>query len=124
MACPERGPGMLYAAVSILQNGIKMTNEPPKGLRANLMSCYYGFNDDMIDKCEDKGPVWRKLLYAICFYHAVAQERRKFGPLGWNILYEYNDSDREVTRAPRLELDVRMTLYARGHTRTIVCALV
>ena len=81
--------------VSILQNGIKITNEPPKGLRSNMMSAYYVFNDEVMDKT-DKPESWRKLLYAVNFYHAVIQERKKFGALGWNIRYEFNDSDKEI----------------------------
>ena len=71
--------------VSILQNGVKMTNEPPKGLKANLKATYYKMTDADLQST-DKPEAYRKLLFALCFFHACCQERRKFGPLGWNVL--------------------------------------
>ncbi|XP_077988088.1 dynein axonemal heavy chain 2-like [Glandiceps talaboti] len=82
--------------ISILQAGIKMTTEPPKGLKANMKRLYQLITEQQFVRCH-KPEKYKKLLFALCFFHSILIERRKFRMLGWNIMYGFNDSDFEVS---------------------------
>jgi hypothetical protein len=45
----------------------------------------------------DKAPVWRKMVFGLTYFHAAVQERIKYGPLGWNIPYQFSDPDLKIS---------------------------
>ncbi len=56
------------------------------------------FTDTYLNTSSKPEP-WRRLVFGLCLFHAVLQDRRKFGPLGWNIRYDFTDGDLSVSLA-------------------------
>jgi dynein heavy chain len=87
---------------SILHSSIKITSEPPKGIKAAMLRQYGMINSNKVERENYEKHAypekWRCLLLALSFFHAIIRERRRFGPLGWTKLYDFNDSDFRISR--------------------------
>jgi len=79
-----------------------MSKEAPKGIRANLLGSYRRLEESALnfedEPDETKTNKFKKLLFGLCFFHAVVQERCKFGPLGWNIPYAFSEPDLKISQ--------------------------
>ncbi|CAD7696266.1 unnamed protein product [Ostreobium quekettii] len=87
--------------ISLLQNSIKLTNEPPEGLKPNLRRAYSQFSEEILESCA-KQAEFRMIIFSLCYFHAAMLERKKFGVgnlpnstsgIGWNMNYPFNTGD-------------------------------
>lgn len=62
-----------YFPVAVLQNSLKLTTEPPRGLKANMTRCYANYNQEFLESCgaKEKLHIWRKLTFNLAFFHAI-----------------------------------------------------
>ncbi|CAH1801914.1 unnamed protein product [Owenia fusiformis] len=80
--------------IGILQRSLKVVTEPPNGLKLNLRSTYFKISATALQECPN--PAFSSLVFVLAFFHAVVQERRKYGKIGWNVPYDFNESDFRV----------------------------
>uniref|UniRef100_A0A673CHG9 Dynein axonemal heavy chain 10 n=1 Tax=Sphaeramia orbicularis TaxID=375764 RepID=A0A673CHG9_9TELE len=77
--------------IGILQKSLKVVTEPPNGLKLNIRATYSKISLESLATCPH--PAFCSLVYVLAFFHAVVQERRKYGKIGWNVPYDFNESD-------------------------------
>lgn len=83
--------------ISILQRCVKITTEPPKGVKANMLRLFSNLPSELGTEVlpENRVP-YRRILFSLCWYHSLIIERKRFKTLGWNIIYDFNDPDWET----------------------------
>ena len=79
--------------VSILRNSVKVTSEPPRGIQPNVQLLMNTISSEQWESCLSKNRPWKKLLFGISLFQATIQERKRYGALGFNKIYEWNTSD-------------------------------
>ncbi|KAM3605484.1 uncharacterized protein V6R79_026173 [Siganus canaliculatus] len=93
---PAQTPQEHIIPQGILENAIKITNEPPTGMLANLHAALDNFDQDILDQCS-REQEFKTILFSLCYFHACVAERRKFGPQGWNRRYPFNTGDLTIS---------------------------
>ncbi|NXK90148.1 DYH17 protein, partial [Formicarius rufipectus] len=93
---PAPSPETHIIPQGLLENSIKITSEPPTGMRANLHRALDLFSQETLEQCS-KEVEFRCILFALCYFHAVVAERRRFGTQGWNRPYPFNSGDLTVS---------------------------
>ncbi|NWW80460.1 DYH9 protein, partial [Climacteris rufus] len=93
---PAPSPDSHIIPQGILENSIKITSEPPTGMHANLHKALDNFSQDTLEMCTQEKE-FRSILFALCYFHAVVAERRKFGPQGWNRSYPFSSGDLTIS---------------------------
>ena len=84
-------------SINVLKSSIKITMEPPKGLKLNLQRQYDNIPEEELEACTKKD-LFKSFFFGLCFFHAIVQDRRKFGPIGWNVKYDFTNEDLKVSR--------------------------
>lgn len=96
--------------INILRQSRVIMNEPPPGVRANLLETL----KSLPQARSTSGPAEKtRLFFLLAWFHAVVQERLRYLPLGWSKSYEFNDSDFE---AALHTIDVWMANLAKGRS--------
>merc|ERR1719421_706509 len=76
--------------IGLLERSIKLTNEPPQGMLANLRRSFALFSKEDF---EDRDAKVKAILFGLCHFHSLMLERKKFGPLGYNMMYPFSAGD-------------------------------
>lgn len=96
--------------VNFLRASRILMNEPPPGLKANMMDCLRGINPKRLEA----GPIEvTRIYFLLSFFHATLIERLRYTPLGWSKLFEFNDSDAE---AALTTIEVWVNRVAKGRS--------
>lgn len=76
--------------IGLLNRSIKLTNEPPAGLKANIKRAFASMNKESFEEADSK---MKSILFGLCHFHAVMLERKMYGPMGYNMMYPFSVGD-------------------------------
>ena len=90
-----------------------MVTEPPDGLKLNMKAIMSKIDENSLNSCPHVA--YKTLVYVVSFFHSIILDRRKYGKIGWNVSYDFNESDFNISSS-LLSMYLRKAFDAKDET--------
>jgi dynein heavy chain, axonemal len=76
---------------NIIRRSTLLTSEAPRGMRALMLQVLTSFTDEEYSSCCgcSNQKIWRKIFFALAYFHAQISERRNYTSIGWRDNYDW-----------------------------------
>ncbi|KAL1514308.1 hypothetical protein ABEB36_003585 [Hypothenemus hampei] len=84
--------------LELMENCMKIVDKPPQSCQRKLCRLFYKnpiILDDYYYGCPGQQDIFSKLIFKLCHFHCLLQEKWKLPT--WNLLYEFQDIDLEFS---------------------------
>lgn len=88
---------------NVLMNCLKISNESPVGVKSNMLKLLnlqekkFNYENEILSKV-NKDYEYSKFLISLMYFHSIIIERKNYGSLGWNINYNFNLNDFNISK--------------------------
>jgi dynein heavy chain len=72
----------LIIPIGIMERSILIIIESPSGIKPNMKKAWAVFNSPKFD---DKDGREKNILFALCYFHSMMFERKRYGRIGYNM---------------------------------------
>lgn len=78
--------------IALLQTSLKFrSKDQDPTIGGTIVQLYNEIGQQMYDSVSL--PAWRQTMYSLAFFHSLIVARQKFGFAGWNMQYQFNNSE-------------------------------
>lgn len=95
-------------SVNILQKSVKVISQVSGGISSSLLGIYSSISDSKEEmafyESSARPEQWKKLFFNLSFFHCVIRERSLYGSIGWNIRYEFSESDLRISSRQLMQM--------------------
>ncbi len=74
-------------------------------------------NDVYFPNSKSNANLHKNLFFSLCYFHSVLEGRKKYGALGWNVPYQFDFADFEISAGQIQRIVMKDSIDPKHHVR-------
>ena len=81
----------------MLKQSVKVALQQPLNIKMKIEQHLMGLKDGIFRRGQESGIYHKNVFFGLSYLHGVLEGRRQYASLGWNVVYEFDRNDFDIS---------------------------